>query len=202
MRYIVPNQSVERTGMSRSVGVNCNVRGGSSPSLTFFVSCNPGAHMRTCRYCFGLVLAIIVGGDLCGCRTHPGLPVIPIAHQFTPGEVSGAWIGFTAQEQELYRLNLQTNQTGLLAETSLGATEAFTYAIRKWDITHTNRLTCVFATPDAKEPYRTAWPIEMTCRVEDTRLRATLGNGKGGWTRDIVFWRERDFDGMLGRLRP
>jgi hypothetical protein len=97
---------------------------------------------------------------------------------------------------------LQTNEAGLLAETSLGATEVFTYAIRKWDITHTNLLTCVFATPGAKEPYRAAWPTKMTCRVEGTRLRATLGNGKGGWTRDIVFWRERDFDGMFGRLRP
>jgi hypothetical protein len=158
--------------------------------------------MRACRHFFGLVFAIIIGGSLCGCRTHPGPPVIPVAHQFTRGDTSGAWIGLTTQEQGLYRLNLQTNRAGSLAETSVGATETFTYSIREWDITRPDVLTCVFATPDPNEPYRTAWPAEMTCRVEGTRLRATLGNGKGGWTRDIVFWRERDLEEMLRTLRP
>src|SRR5437762_8894646 len=52
----LPNKSVERMGMSRSAQINRDVSGGSSPSLTFFVS----QFMTRCLSLRPIVVAMIV----------------------------------------------------------------------------------------------------------------------------------------------
>jgi len=150
-----------------------------------------------------LVITLFVGILLCGCRTRPICILVPVPYAFSPADVAGEWIGFTTSGTDLYRLELGVGQSGLLTEayTALTNAEVMRFEISRWDITTNNVLTCAFLQRDANDPLRKSWPLKMECDVKGDHLEAILTNGKGGWERSIIFWREKDLEQKLKVLR-
>jgi hypothetical protein len=128
---------------------------------------------------------------------------VVVLHNCSATEVAGQWIGLTASDPDLFRLELRVDGTGLLTQAYTGATnvETMQFEIPRWNIATNNVLTCVFSQGGADDSLKMAWPVKMTCKVKGTWLEALLRNGEGGWKKNIVFWREKDLDEKLRLLR-
>jgi hypothetical protein len=135
------------------------------------------------------------------CRTRTVYPGTP--HQFTAGEIAGAWIGFSdgrrSHDTDLYRLNLRPDGTGVLVEVSASVPSTnhskFSFDITKWQIATGNLLTCNFRQKDVHGP------AVMTSQVSAaSRLDTLIRNGPGGWKEGLIFWRETDLKAKLETL--
>jgi hypothetical protein len=152
---------------------------------------------------FSILVTLSFAAAVCGCRTGPICMLRPVPYVFSRPDVAGYWIGFTSSNTDLSRLELKLDGTGLLKEAYTGMTNAETmqFEIRRWHIATNNVLTCLFSLRGADDSLKKAWPVKMTCKVTGTRLEALLTNGASGWTKSIVFWREKDLDEKLRALR-
>jgi hypothetical protein len=151
--------------------------------------------MITHRQIISGLSAMFLTVVLCGCRTGAGHPVIPIRPPYSAAEIAGHWVGFTTSD--LCLLELRADNTGTLTQAYEAMTnwETLRFEISRWDIATNNVLTCSFRQHDVHDP------VLMTCDVKGDHLQALLRNGVGGWTEEVVFWREKVLDEALRILR-
>jgi hypothetical protein len=113
--------------------------------------------------------------------------------EYTVEHVADEWIGFSRVDDEIFKMSLLPEKNGTLLWA--GPHEVFRYGITEWTIVTTNVLQCRFGT--RADPHE---PVEMTCVIGKNHLVATLNNGKGGWTREIMFRRARVLQEQLSKL--
>jgi len=103
------------------------------------------------------------------------------------------WIGFTHSDNAYYRLNLTTNNDGVLMGV-FATNHVVNYNVTSWIVLSNNMVICQFQ--PAKNQFD---PTNMTCEFQFEKLDSTL-YGYDGWREKIQFRRTKFLEDNLSKL--